>query len=84
MTEKENAIEQYKHDVHKIWAMGLPWLADGVKLTVRDASKYSNMKNDIMDKMLAVEAPLLNESDKLGVWAWYSDKFDEMVRERTK
>ncbi|MBX2907329.1 MAG: hypothetical protein KF744_14890 [Taibaiella sp.] len=81
---KDKAIQQYKKDVHKIWVMGLPWLPDGVKITVNDADKYTNMKNKIMDKMLAVQAPLLSEADKLGVWAWYSDEFDAMVRERSK
>lgn len=84
MSEKENAIQQYKQDVHRIWVMGLPWLPDGVRLSLDDANKYTKMKNDIMDKMLAVSAPLLSEADKLGVWAWYSDEFDLMVRERMK
>ncbi|WP_345085663.1 hypothetical protein, partial [Nemorincola caseinilytica] len=66
---KDKAIQQYKQDVNKIWVMGLPWLPDGVKITVNDADKYTKMKNDIMDKMLAVPAPLLSEADKLGVWA---------------
>ncbi len=83
MPDKEKAIGLYKQDVHKIWVMNLPILQDGVKITVNDASKYTDMKNNIMDKMLKVPAPALSEADKLGVWAWYSDEFDAMIRARS-
>ncbi len=64
--------------------MNLPILQDGAKITVKDAAKYTDMKNNIMDIMLKVNAPMLEEKDKLSVWAWYSDEFDAMIRARSK
>lgn len=84
MSNKENAIAVYKQEAHKIWVMNVPWLQDGVKITVGDADKYTAMKNNIMDKMLAVNVPSVEEKDKLDIWAGYSDEFDAMIRERSK
>ena len=66
ITHKEAVIEQFKKEAHKIFATNSLWLPEGVKVIV-DENKYNAYKKGLENKVMAINAPDIDDKTKKDV-----------------
>lgn len=80
MTHKEAVLELFRKKAREIYIANAPWLPEGVNISL-DSEKYWHFKNQIQDKVLAIDAPDIEVKTRLEIIASLEDELDSFINE---